>query len=39
LGSCAIEMTQAMPRYDAEYFGFAPRGPRRQWDVTLIAAI
>jgi NADH:ubiquinone oxidoreductase subunit B-like Fe-S oxidoreductase len=36
----AIEMTQkSMPGYDVGHFGFAPRCSRRQWDVTVVAAI
>src|SRR5436190_8321332 len=35
---CAIEMMQmSMPRYDAERFGFAPRGSPRQSDVMIVA--
>ena len=35
---CAIEMMQmAMPRYDAERFGFAPRGSPRQSDVLIVS--
>jgi NADH-quinone oxidoreductase subunit B len=35
---CAIEMMQmAMPRYDAERFGFAPRGSPRQSDVMIVS--
>jgi NADH-quinone oxidoreductase subunit B len=35
LACCAIEMMQfAMPRYDVERFGFAPRSSPRQCDVT-----
>jgi NADH-quinone oxidoreductase subunit B len=38
LACCAIEMMQmAMPRYDAERFGFAPRGSPRQSDVMIVA--
>jgi NADH-quinone oxidoreductase subunit B len=38
LACCAIEMMQmSMPRYDAERFGFAPRGSPRQSDVIIIA--
>ncbi|MBY5368152.1 NuoB/complex I 20 kDa subunit family protein [Rhizobium leguminosarum] len=38
LACCAIEMMQmAMPRYDAERFGFAPRGSPRQSDTMIIA--
>jgi NADH-quinone oxidoreductase subunit B len=38
LACCAIEMMQmSMPRYDAERFGFAPRGSPRQSDVMIIA--
>jgi len=34
LACCAIEMMQmAMPRYDAEQFGFAPRASPRQSDI------
>jgi NADH-quinone oxidoreductase subunit B len=34
LACCAIEMIQmAMPRYDVERFGFAPRSSPRQADV------
>ena len=35
---CAIEMMQmSMPRWDAERFGFAPRGSPRQSDVIIVA--
>jgi NADH-quinone oxidoreductase subunit B len=35
---CAIEMMQmAMPRYDAERFGFAPRASPRQSDVMIVS--
>src|SRR5215472_699963 len=35
---CAIEMMQmSMPRYDAERFGFAPRGSPRQSDVLIVS--
>ncbi len=38
LACCAIEMMQfAMPRYDVEGFGFAPRSSLRQCDVMIIA--
>jgi NADH-quinone oxidoreductase subunit B len=38
LACCAIEMMQmAMPRYDAERFGFAPRASPRQSDVMVVA--
>ena len=38
LACCAIEMMQmAMPRYDAERFGFAPRAGPRQSDVMIVA--
>jgi len=38
LACCAIEMMQmAMPRYDAERFGFAPRASPRQSDVMIVA--
>src|SRR6202158_5301876 len=38
LACCAIEMMQAaMPRYDLERFGFAPRGSPRQSDVMIVA--
>jgi NADH-quinone oxidoreductase subunit B len=38
LACCAIEMIQmAMPRYDCERFGFAPRNSPRQSDVMIIA--
>jgi NADH-quinone oxidoreductase subunit B len=38
LACCAIEMMQmAMPRYDAERFGVAPRGSPRQSDLIIIA--
>ena len=38
LACCAIEMMQmAMPRYDAERFGFAPRASPRQCDVMIVA--
>jgi NADH-quinone oxidoreductase subunit B len=38
LACCAIEMIQvAMPRYDVERFGFAPRGSPRQSDVMIVA--
>jgi len=38
LACCAIEMMQmAMPRYDVERFGFAPRSSPRQCDVMIIA--
>jgi NADH-quinone oxidoreductase subunit B len=38
LACCAIEMIQmAMPRYDCERFGFAPRASPRQSDVMIVA--
>jgi len=38
LACCAVEMIQAaMPRYDMERFGFAPRASPRQSDVIIIA--
>jgi NADH-quinone oxidoreductase subunit B len=38
LACCAIEMMQAaMPRYDMERFGLAPRGSPRQSDVMIVA--
>jgi NADH-quinone oxidoreductase subunit B len=38
LACCAVEMMQAaMPRYDMERFGFAPRGSPRQSDVIIVA--
>ncbi|TYO67780.1 NADH-quinone oxidoreductase subunit B [Bradyrhizobium hipponense] len=38
LACCAIEMMQmAMPHYDAERFGFAPRASPRQSDVMIVA--
>ena len=38
LACCAIEMMQmAMPRYDSERFGFAPRASPRQSDVMIVA--
>ena len=38
LACCAVEMMQmSMPRYDAERFGFAPRGSPRQSDVMIVA--
>ncbi len=38
LACCAIEMMHAaMPRYDVERFGFAPRGSPRQSDVMIVA--
>ena len=38
LACCAIEMIQvAMPRFDVERFGFAPRGSPRQSDVMIVA--
>lgn len=38
LACCGVEMMQfAMPRYDAERFGFAPRASPRQADVMIIA--
>ncbi len=38
LACCAIEMIHlAMPRYDVERFGFAPRGSPRQSDVMIVA--
>jgi NADH-quinone oxidoreductase subunit B len=38
LACCAIKMIQmAMPRYDAERFGFAPRASPRQPDVMIVA--
>ena len=38
LACCAVEMMQmAMPRYDAERFGFAPRASPRQSDVMIVA--
>jgi NADH-quinone oxidoreductase subunit B len=38
LACCAVEMMQAaMPRYDLERFGFAPRASPRQSDVMIVA--
>jgi NADH-quinone oxidoreductase subunit B len=38
LACCAVEMIQsAMPRYDVERFGFAPRASPRQSDVLIVA--
>lgn len=38
LACCGVEMIQfAMPRYDAERFGFAPRPSPRQSDVMIVA--
>ena len=38
LACCAIEMMQtAMPRYDLERFGAAPRASPRQSDVMIVA--
>ena len=38
LACCAVEMMQmAMPRYDSERFGFAPRASPRQSDVMIVA--
>jgi NADH-quinone oxidoreductase subunit B len=38
LACCAVEMIQgAMPRYDFERFGFAPRASPRQSDVMIVA--
>ncbi len=38
LACCAVEMMQmAMPRYDCERLGFAPRGSPRQSDVMIVA--
>jgi NADH-quinone oxidoreductase subunit B len=38
LACCAMEMIQmAMPRYDCERFGFAPRNSPRQSDVMIVA--
>jgi len=38
LACCAVEMIQAaMPRYDIERFGFAPRASPRQSDVMIVA--
>jgi NADH-quinone oxidoreductase subunit B len=38
LACCAVEMIHvAMPRYDCERFGFAPRGTPRQSDVMIVA--
>ncbi len=38
LACCAVEMMQAaMPRYDMERFGFAPRASPRQSDVIIVA--
>src|SRR5246127_1870419 len=40
LACCAIEIMQmAMPRYDAERFGFAPRASPRQSDVMIVAGM
>ena len=40
LACCAVEMMQtAMPRYDLERFGAAPRGSPRQSDVMIVATI
>ena len=39
LACCAVEMMQtAMPRYDLERFGFAPRASPRQSDVMIVAS-
>ncbi|RYF89668.1 MAG: NADH-quinone oxidoreductase subunit NuoB, partial [Caulobacteraceae bacterium] len=38
LACCAVEMMQsAMPRYDLERYGFAPRASPRQSDVMIVA--
>ena len=38
LACCAVEMMHtAMPRYDLERYGFAPRGSPRQSDVMIVA--
>ncbi len=38
LACCAVEMMHtAMPRYDVERFGFAPRAVPRQSDVMIVA--
>jgi len=38
LACCGVEMMQAaMPRYDMERFGFAPRASPRQSDVMIVA--
>ena len=38
LACCAVEMIQAaMPRYDLERFGFAPRASPRQSDLMIVA--
>ncbi|MFU8779207.1 MAG: NADH-quinone oxidoreductase subunit NuoB, partial [Roseovarius sp.] len=38
LACCAVEMMHtAMPRYDVERFGFAPRASPRQSDVMIVA--
>jgi NADH-quinone oxidoreductase subunit B len=38
LACCGVEMIQfAMPRYDSERFGFAPRASPRQSDVMIVA--
>ena len=38
LACCAVEMMHvAMPRYDAERYGFAPRASPRQSDVMIVA--
>ncbi|MCT7378068.1 NuoB/complex I 20 kDa subunit family protein [Chelativorans salis] len=38
LACCGVEMMQfAMPRYDCERFGFAPRASPRQSDVMIVA--
>ena len=38
LACCAVEMMHtAMPRYDSERFGFAPRASPRQSDVMIVA--
>jgi NADH-quinone oxidoreductase subunit B len=38
LACCGVEMMQAaMPRYDLERFGFAPRGTPRHSDVMIVA--
>jgi NADH-quinone oxidoreductase subunit B len=38
LACCGVEMIQsAMPRYDVERFGLAPRGSPRQSDVMIVA--
>ena len=38
LACCAVEMMQAaMPRWDMERFGFAPRASPRQSDVMIVA--